>query len=61
MLFDKAIYSKVQQVRWKNEIFHNKLIMRLGEFHTIMSFLMAISKLFEDAGMKVNSGLWLDR
>ena len=55
MVFDEAVYSKVQQVRWKNEIFHNKLIVRLGEFHTIMSFLTAISKLFEDAGP------WLDR
>ena len=61
MVFDEAVYSKVQQVRWKNEIFHNKLIVRLGEFHTIMSFLTAISKLFEDAGMKVHSGPWLDR
>ena len=53
MVFDEAVYSKVQQMRWKNEIFHNKLIVRLGEFHTIMSFLSAISKLFEDAGLKV--------
>ncbi len=53
MVFDEAVYSKVQQVRWKNEIFCNKLIVRLGEFHTIMSFLSAISKLFEDAGLKV--------
>lgn len=54
MVFDEAIYSKVQQVRWKNEMFLNKLIVRLGEFHTIMCFLSAISKLFEDLGLKVN-------
>ena len=53
MVFDEAVYSKVQQVRWKNELFYNKLIVRLGEFHTIMSFLSAISRLFEDAGLKV--------
>ena len=53
MVFDEAVYLKVQQVRWKNELFYNKLIVRLGEFHTIMSFLSAISRLFEDAGLKV--------
>ena len=44
MVFDEVVYSKVQQVRWKNELFNNKLIVRLGEFHAIMSFLSAISR-----------------
>ncbi|XP_028408500.1 uncharacterized protein LOC114531056 [Dendronephthya gigantea] len=60
MVFDEAVYAKVQQVRWKNEMFYNKLVVRLGEFHTIMSFLSAISKLFEDAGLKdilIESGI----
>ena len=51
--FDEAVYSKIQHVRWKERIFYDKFVVRLGEFHTIMSFLSAGSKIFEDRGLKV--------
>ena len=38
---------------WKNETFQNRFVVRLGEFHTSMSFLSAISKIFADGGLKV--------
>ena len=53
LVFDEAMYSKIQHVRWKERIFYDKFVVRLGEFHTIMSFLSAVSKIFEDGGLKV--------
>lgn len=54
LVFDEAIYSKVQQIRWKKEAYMNRLIVRLGDFHMAMSFCGALSKLFKDAGLKVS-------
>ena len=53
LVFGEAIYSKVQQVRWKNDNFYNRFIVRLGEFHVIMSFLSSIARIFQDGGLKV--------
>ncbi|XP_046842015.1 uncharacterized protein LOC124436135 [Xenia sp. Carnegie-2017] len=52
LVFDEAVYSKVQHIRWKEPVYYDKLVVRLGEFHTVMSFLSAVSKLFEDGGLK---------
>jgi hypothetical protein len=53
LVFDEAVYAKVQQVRWREETFFNRFVVRLGEFHTIMTYLSAMSKIFEDGGLKV--------
>ena len=53
LVFDEAIYSKVQQIRWKEEGYLSRFIVRLGDFHMAMSYCGAISKLFKDAGLKV--------
>ena len=53
LVFDEAVYAKIQHIRWKEQIFYDRLVVRLGEFHTCMSFLSTISKLFQDAGLKV--------
>ena len=53
IVFDEAIYAKAQQIRWKNEIFMAKTILRLGDFHAVMSFCGAISRIFQDAGLRV--------
>ena len=42
LVFDEAVYAKVQQVRWKEEIFRDRFVVRLGEFHTIMIYLFDI-------------------
>ena len=49
LVFDEAIYSKAQQIRWKEECYLNRFIVRLGDFHMAMAFCGAISKLFKDA------------
>lgn len=54
LVFDEAVYSKIQQVRWKETAYLNRFIVRLGEFHMAMSFCGAIAKLFKDAGLRVN-------
>lgn len=51
LVFDEAIYSKVQQIRWKEEQYKTPLVIRLGEFHISMSFLAVIGKRFKDAGL----------
>ncbi len=53
LVFDEAIYSKVQQIRWKHDSYLDCFIVRLGEFHMAMAFCGAIAKLFGDAGLKV--------
>ncbi|XP_028419097.1 uncharacterized protein LOC114544759 [Dendronephthya gigantea] len=60
LVFDEAVYAKVQHARWKEETFLNRFVVRLGEFHTIMCYLSAMSKIFEDGGLKdafIESGI----
>ena len=53
LVFDEAVYAKVQHVRWKEPIFYNRFVVHHGEFHAIMSFLSPISNIFEDGGLRV--------
>ncbi|KAK7467983.1 hypothetical protein BaRGS_00036789 [Batillaria attramentaria] len=46
---DQAIYSKAQQLRWGNADFIQHLVLRMGEFHTLMAFLGAIGKRFQQS------------
>ena len=41
---DQAIYAKAQQIRWGDENLTRKLVLRLGEFHTLVAFMAAIGK-----------------
>ncbi|XP_065658266.1 uncharacterized protein LOC136082771 [Hydra vulgaris] len=49
---DEAVYSKIQMVRWKEPEFSNRFVVRLGEFHTMMSFMTAIAKRFDGFSFK---------
>ena len=53
LVFDEAIYAKMQQLRWKDEVLMNRFVVRLGEFHATMSFLSTIGACFRDAGLQV--------
>ncbi|CAL1293796.1 unnamed protein product [Larinioides sclopetarius] len=60
VVMDQALYSKAQQIRWSNKEYEERIILRLGEFHTLMSFLAIIGKRFRDAGLEdifIESGL----
>lgn len=59
LVFDEAIYSKVQMIRWGNEVFKEKLVIRLGDFHCVMSFCSAIGKIYQYAGLQVLFYLFL--
>ena len=52
LVFDEAIYAKIQQIRWKEERYLSRFVVRLGDFHMAMAFCGAISKLFKDAGLQ---------
>ncbi|XP_048113517.1 uncharacterized protein LOC125303684 [Alosa alosa] len=52
LVFDQAIYAKAQQIRWKNDGFMQRLVIRLGEFHTCMSYLSILGKRFGAAGLQ---------
>ncbi|XP_077968888.1 uncharacterized protein LOC144422864 [Styela clava] len=51
VVFDQAIYAKAQKIRWSNPLFYKRLVLRLGEFHTCMSFLSVIGKRYESSGL----------
>ena len=51
---DEAVYAKVQQIRWKENIFHDRRVVCLGEFHATICYLSVISKIFQDAGLRVS-------
>ena len=58
--FDQAIYSKTQTIRFQNPVFKERLILRLGEFHTSMAFMAVIGRRFENSGLQeliVDSGV----
>lgn len=60
VVFDQAIYCKAQMIRWTNPVMAEALVPRLGEFHTMMSFLSTIGKRYEQSGLEdmlVESGI----
>ena len=60
VVFDQAIYAKAQQICWKNEELQQRLVIRLGEFHTTLAVLAVLGKRFKDAGFRdilIESGL----
>ena len=59
-VFDQAIYAKAQQIRWSNEAFSKRVVIRLGAFHTSLAMLACIGKRFRDAGLEnlvIESGI----
>ena len=42
-VFDQAINAKAQQIRWRDQNLMKRIIPRLGEFRTAMSFLAVIA------------------
>ena len=52
VVFDQAIYAKAQIIRWKDPEIIKKLVIRLGEFHTMMSYLGILGKRFGVAGLQ---------
>lgn len=52
VIFDQALYSKAQHIRWKDGDLQRRLVLRMGEFHTCMAFMGAIGKMFRLSGIE---------
>lgn len=52
VVFDQAIYAKAQQIRWHNPECSKRIFIRLGDFHTAISYLSCIGKMYRDAGLE---------
>ena len=60
VVFDQAIYAKALEGLWQKKDQFQRLVVRIGSFHTICAFLAAIGKRFGDAGLAdvlVESGI----
>ena len=60
---DLAIYSKAQHILWQNPELSEKVTMRLGNMHLIMTLIASIGNLFGDGGLfsiLTGSGLLAD-
>ena len=52
LVMDQAIYSNAQEICWMNTTFMERLVLRMGEFHTAMAYLSCIGRRFRDAGFQ---------
>ncbi len=52
IVMDQAIYAKAQEIRWQTSSYMERLVIRMGEFHTAMAYLSCIGKMFADAGFQ---------
>lgn len=60
LVFDQAIYAKALEIQWQNQEEFQRLVIRMGAFHTICAFMAAIGKRFGDAGLSdvlIESGI----
>ena len=51
-MFDQALYAKVTEIKWKHREQFEDLVLRMGVFHTICTFLSVIGKRFQDASLR---------
>ena len=52
VVVDQAIYAKAQTIWWQTPVFKDRVVLRLGAFHTTMTALACIGKRFRDAGLQ---------
>lgn len=50
-MMDLAIYAKAQEIVWKQREEFSNVVLRMGAFHTAMTFLAVLGKRFGDAGL----------
>lgn len=51
VVFDQAIYAKAQQIIWQNPVEFQRIVLRLGAFHTACTLLSILGKRFGNAGL----------
>ena len=51
IVMDLAIYAKAQEIVWKQTGEFSNVVLRMGAFHTAMTFIAVLGKRFGDAGL----------
>ena len=53
-MFDQALYTKAADIKWKHSVKSSRvlIVLRMGEFHAIVTFLGILGKRFQDAGLR---------
>ena len=51
-MFDQAIYAKALDIVWQNPQQFQCVVLRMGTYHTVCAFLVAIGKRFSSAGLE---------
>lgn len=51
-VFDQALYAKAAEIVWKNEEMNQKIVLKMGVFHTICNLLSVIGKRYGSAGLR---------
>ncbi len=46
IVLDQAIYSKAQEILWKNKELFSNVVLQMGAFHVCLAFLAVIGKRF---------------
>ena len=54
LVFDQAIHAKAQTIRWQSEMLFKRTMIRLGEFHTAMTYLACPGKRLGESGSKIS-------
>ena len=52
LTFDEAIYCKAKEIQWRCQDEFKETVIRLGGFHTAMTFMSVIGKRYEESGME---------
>jgi len=50
--FDEAIYSKANIITWQRPDEFKDIVLRLGGFHTALTFMAVIGKVYDGSGLK---------
>ena len=61
LTFDEAIYCKAKVIQWQCKDEFKDTVIRLGGFHTAMTFMSVIGKRYEESGIEdllVESGVY---
>ncbi|CAG2186230.1 unnamed protein product [Mytilus edulis] len=51
IVFDQAIYAKALEIIWQKPVEFERVVLRMGAFHTACAFIAVIGKRFGDAGL----------
>ena len=63
VVFEQALYAKAADMKWKHSAQFNAIVLRMGVFHSICTFLAVIGNRLLDAGLRdvcVESGVIAD-